>query len=95
MAIKQETRPYECLARWDMETGEYKGGHFKEITITIDDVTGEKIAPDKIGKASPQTLAKMKAIFGQAIIDGAKKIDALTKERDDLRDEIERGGPSE
>ena len=82
MTIKQTTGPYEILARWD-ETGEYKGGHFKEITVTFDDVTNGKLAPDQIGNASPQILVKMKAVFGQAVIDGAKKIDTLNQEKDD------------
>ena len=83
MAIKQEIRPYEALLRWNPKTGEYSGCHFKQVKVTFDDETNNEEAADQIGNASPQILAKMKTIIGQAVIDGAKRIDVLTQEKDD------------
>jgi len=37
MAITKQTKPYEFLARWDHETGVFKGAHIQHYESVIED----------------------------------------------------------
>jgi hypothetical protein len=94
MAINKQSMPYEFLARWDPQTGVFKGAHIQFYDTVLEDGVVLSAAPSRAYGVGEGLAFPLADIINQITVDAVSGVSAkdtelaaVKKNRDDLQAE--------